>query len=72
MAHTQSRTGKLARWLAGRHGDRHGAARLLAPGVAVTALGLAGVAVALAAAPAAVIAAMALFGSASAPCRTPA
>jgi predicted MFS family arabinose efflux permease len=29
------------RWLAGRYGDRHGAARLLAPGVLVTALGLA-------------------------------
>lgn len=29
------------RWLAGRYGDRHGAARLLAPGVLVTAAGLA-------------------------------
>jgi len=29
------------RWLAGRYGDRHGPARLLAPGVLVTAAGLA-------------------------------
>jgi predicted MFS family arabinose efflux permease len=53
----------VARWLAGRHGDRHGPARLLVPGVAVAALGVLGTAVALAAFPAAVIPAMFLFGA---------
>jgi MFS family permease len=52
-----------ARWLAGRHGDRHGPARLILPGVAATALGVLGVAVALVTAPVAVIPAMALFGA---------
>ena len=31
----------MARWLAGRHVDRHGASRLLLPSVVVTAAGLA-------------------------------
>jgi predicted MFS family arabinose efflux permease len=57
------------RWLAGRHGDRHGAARLLVPGMALAAAGT--LALALAAAPAIVPAAVpvaalagaALFGT---------
>jgi predicted MFS family arabinose efflux permease len=47
------------RWLAGRYGDRHGAARLLAPGVLVTAAGLALLG---SHAPALVIAGAVLFG----------
>jgi predicted MFS family arabinose efflux permease len=59
----QPATATVARWLAGRHGDRHGPARLLVPGVAAATLGVLGVAVALAACPVAVIPAMALFGA---------
>ena len=53
----------VTRWLAGRHGDRHGPARLLVPAVAATVLGILGVAVCLLVCPPAVIAAMALFGA---------
>jgi MFS family permease len=53
----------VTRWLAGRHGDRHGAARLLVPAVAATVLGILGVAVSLLTCPPLVIAAMALFGA---------
>jgi MFS family permease len=35
-------TGAIARWWAGRIGDRHGAHRLLLPGLVLTAVGLAG------------------------------
>jgi MFS family permease len=57
------------RWLAGRHGDRHGAARLLVPGMLLAAAGT--LTLALAAAPASVPAAVpvaalagaALFGT---------
>jgi predicted MFS family arabinose efflux permease len=52
----------IARWQAGRYGDRHDAARLLIPGVAAVAAGMIGVALALAAIPAVLIAAMVLFG----------
>ena len=37
----QAATATVARWLAGRHADRHGASRLLLPSVVVTAAGLA-------------------------------
>ncbi|XRQ12524.1 MFS transporter [Actinomadura welshii] len=50
-----------ARWWAGRAGDRHGAARLLAPAVALAAAGIA--LLVLVPAPAAVFAAMLLFGA---------
>jgi MFS family permease len=53
----------VTRWLAGRHGDRHGPARLLLPGTAATVLGILGVAGSLLACPPAVIAATALFGA---------
>jgi MFS family permease len=53
----------VARWLAGRHGDRHGPARLLLPGTAATVLGVLGVAFSLAVCPVAIVAAMALFGA---------
>jgi predicted MFS family arabinose efflux permease len=58
----QPAAGTVARWQAGRYGDRHDPARLLLPGVALTAIGVLAVAVTLVACPAAVIAAMALFG----------
>jgi predicted MFS family arabinose efflux permease len=48
------------RWVAGRYGDRHGSAVLLAPGVLVAAAGLATLSVT--AVPAAVIAGAAVFG----------
>jgi predicted MFS family arabinose efflux permease len=50
-----------SRWWAGRHGDRHGPARLLVPGVVATAAGIG--ALALLDRPAVVLAAMVLFGS---------
>ena len=37
----QAITATLSRWQAGRHGDRHGHARLLIPALAVAALGMA-------------------------------
>jgi predicted MFS family arabinose efflux permease len=49
------------RWLAGRYGDRHGSAALLAPGVLVAAAGVAMLSVT--AVPAAVIAGGAVFGA---------
>jgi len=49
------------RWLAGRYGDRHGPARLLAPGVLLAAAGM--LTLSLAAYPAAVIAGAAVFGA---------
>jgi MFS family permease len=57
----QAITATISRWLAGRHGDRHGHARLLVPAVVGSALGMA-VLIWLAA-PAAVLAGMALFGA---------
>jgi MFS family permease len=51
----------LSRWWAGRIGDRHGAGRLLAPAVAVSAAGIA--LLFLVPHPAAVFASMALFGA---------
>jgi predicted MFS family arabinose efflux permease len=52
----------LARWYAGRHGDRYGPARLLLPGVAVVAAGIFGVALSLSWSPDMVIAAVLVFG----------
>ena len=37
----QAVTATLSRWLAGKHGDRYGHARLLVPALAVAALGMA-------------------------------
>ncbi|MFF5209592.1 MFS transporter [Streptosporangium sp. NPDC000396] len=56
----QAATSTLARWWAGRHADRNGAGRLLAPGVLLTAAGMA--VPALTTSPVAVVAGMALFG----------
>ncbi|MER5509034.1 MFS transporter [Streptomyces sp. NPDC002766] len=49
------------RWLAGRHGDRHGSARLVVPGLLLSAAGVA--VTAATGTPAAVIAGTALFGA---------
>jgi MFS family permease len=57
---TQAATAMLGRWIAGRHGDRHGPARLLAPGVLLAGLGLP--TVAFTASPTAVLTGAALFG----------
>ena len=57
----QAVTSTMARWWAGRHGDRLGSARLLLPGVVTAALGI--VALALAASPPAVVGSMVLFGA---------
>jgi MFS family permease len=56
----QALTATISRWWAGRHGDKHGHARLLVPGLAVASLGMA--AMLWLTSPAAVIAAMCLFG----------
>jgi predicted MFS family arabinose efflux permease len=55
----QALTATLGRWWAGRRGDRHGHAALLVPGLAVAALGMAGL-ISLAAP--SVIVGMCLFG----------
>jgi predicted MFS family arabinose efflux permease len=57
----QASASTFTRWWAGRHGDRHGPARLLAPGLLVAAAGM--LALVLASGPAAVMVAMALFGA---------
>jgi MFS family permease len=57
----QAATATLSRWQAGRHGDRHGHARLLLPALTVAALGLA--AMIWLASPALIFAAMVLFGA---------
>ncbi len=49
-----------ARWVAGRHGDRHGAARLVLPGLLASAAGM--LLIALTHSPAAVIAGVTVFG----------
>jgi MFS family permease len=51
----------VARWWAGRHGDRHGATGLLVPGLVTAAAGIA--ALVLTTSPAAVLAGMILFGA---------
>jgi predicted MFS family arabinose efflux permease len=57
----QALTATVGRWLAGRHGDRHGHARLLVPGLAIASVGM--TAMMWLASPAAVIAGMSLFGA---------
>jgi len=57
----QAVTATLSRWLAGRHGDRHGHAGQLVPALALAALGMA-VMIGLAS-PALVFAGMVLFGA---------
>jgi MFS family permease len=57
----QGLTATISRWWAGRYGDRHGHARLLAPGLAIASLGMG--AMVWLTSPAAVIAAMCLFGT---------
>jgi MFS family permease len=57
----QALTATISPWWAGRHGDRHGHARLLAPGLAIASLGMG--AMIWLTSPAVVIAAMCLFGT---------
>lgn len=57
----QPATATLARWLAGRHGDRHGAARLLVPGLVTSAAGV--LLLAVTASPVAIIAGTVIFGA---------
>jgi MFS family permease len=57
----QAAAATVSRWWAGRHGDRHGAARLLVPGVLVAAVGM--LVLVLVASPVAVLAGMVLFGT---------
>ncbi len=56
----QALTATISRWLAGRHGDRSGHARLLVPALVVAAAGM--IIMIWLASPAAVIAGMCLFG----------
>jgi predicted MFS family arabinose efflux permease len=57
----QALTGSVGRWWAGRHGDRHGHARLLMPGLAIAALGM--TAMIWLSFPVVVIVGMCLFGA---------
>jgi predicted MFS family arabinose efflux permease len=57
----QALTATASRWWAGRRGDRHGHAGLLAPGLAIASLGM--IAMIWLASPVAVIAGMSLFGA---------
>jgi predicted MFS family arabinose efflux permease len=57
----QAATATLTRWWAGRHGDRHGPARLLIPGVATAAVGM--LALVLTSSPAVVVVGMVVFGA---------
>jgi MFS family permease len=57
----QAAAAAVGGWLAGRYGDRHGHARLLTPGLALSSLGL--LAMFWLSAPAVVIAAMCVFGT---------
>jgi len=57
----QAAASTLTRWWAGRHADRYGAVRLLAPGLAVSAAGI--LALVLIHSPAAVLAGMVVFGT---------
>ena len=56
----QAMAATVARWVAGRHGDRFGSARLLGPGLITAAIGVASLL--LVGSPAAVLLGMALFG----------
>ncbi|HEX4661412.1 MAG TPA: MFS transporter [Streptosporangiaceae bacterium] len=57
----QALTATVSRWWAGRHGDRHGHARLLVPGLVIATLGM--TAMIWLTSPAALIAGMCLFGT---------
>ncbi|WP_262059043.1 MFS transporter [Streptomyces sp. STR69] len=57
----QTATSTLTRWLAGRHGDRHGSERLVLPGLLLSAAGV--LVIAPTTNPVAVIAGTALFGA---------
>jgi len=57
----QAVTATMARWWAGRYGDRHGSARLLLPGIVTAALGI--VMLALAANAVVVVGSMVIFGA---------
>jgi MFS family permease len=57
----QAVTSTVGRWLAGRHGDRHGHARLLIPGLVLASAGM--TVMIWVANPAAVIVGMCLFGA---------
>lgn len=57
----QTATSTLTRWLAGRHGDRHGSARLVLPGLLLSAAGV--LVIAPTTNPVAVIAGTAVFGA---------
>ena len=57
----QALTATIGRWWEGHHGDRHGHARLLVPGLAIASVGM--IAMIWLASPAAVIAGMSLFGA---------
>ena len=57
----QAITATLSRWQAGKHGDRHGHARLLIPALAVAAAGMA--AMMVLGSPVVMFAAMVLFGA---------
>jgi predicted MFS family arabinose efflux permease len=57
----QTAASTVTRWWAGRHGDRHGAARLLAPAMVVAAAGM--LVLVLVANPVAVVLGMVVFGT---------
>jgi predicted MFS family arabinose efflux permease len=57
----QTAASTLTRWWAGRHGDRHGAARLLVPAMVVAAAGI--FVLVLVANPVAVVLGMVVFGT---------
>ena len=57
----QSAVATGARWWAGRHGDRHGSARLIIPGVVASAAGM--LALVLTDSPVAVVGGMLIFGA---------
>jgi predicted MFS family arabinose efflux permease len=57
----QTAASTLTRWWAGRHGDRHGAARLLVPAIVVAAAGI--FVLVLVANPVAVVLGMVVFGT---------
>lgn len=57
----QSAVSIVGRWIAGRHGDRHGPARLIVPGVLLTVAGI--LALALTSIPLALVGGAVLFGT---------
>jgi MFS family permease len=63
----QAATATLGRWVAGRHGDRHGHASLLIPGLVIAAIGM--TLLIWVATPAAVITGMCLFGAGFGACQ---